>query len=47
MPDEETNKRKDIDMSSYKENVEFVKKFLEDDDWHYEMIDHEKSRACP
>ena len=35
-------KRKDIDMSSYKENAEFVKKFLDDDDWHYEMIDYDK-----
>jgi hypothetical protein len=27
-------------MSSYKENAEFVKKLLDDDDWHYEMGDH-------
>lgn len=39
MSDEETNKRKDIDMSNYKENAEFVKKFLDDDDWHCEMHD--------
>ena len=42
MPDEETNKRKDMDMSNYKENAEFVKKFLDDADWHYEMIDRDK-----
>ena len=30
-------------MSNYKENAEFVKKFLDDDDWHYEMSDHEKA----
>ena len=27
-------------MSSYKENAEFVKNFLDGDDWHYEMADH-------
>lgn len=28
-------------MSSYKENAEFVKKFFDEDDWHYEMRDAE------
>ena len=27
-------------MSSYKENAEIIKKFLDEDDWHYEMHDH-------
>ncbi len=27
-------------MSSYKENAEFVKKFLDAHDWHYDMNDH-------
>ena len=40
MPSEETNKRKDMDMSNYKENLEFVKNFLDGDDWRYEANDH-------
>ena len=39
MSDEETNRRKDMDMSNYKENAEFVKKFLDETDWHYDMHD--------
>ncbi len=27
-------------MSNYKENAEFVKTFLDEDDWHYDMADH-------
>ena len=27
-------------MSNYKENAAFVKKFLDEDDWHYEANDH-------
>ena len=27
-------------MSNYKENAEFVRKFLDANDWHYEMNDH-------
>lgn len=35
---DETKKRKKTDMNdyTYEENVEAVKKFLDDDDWHYE-----------
>ena len=29
-------------MSNYKENAEFVKKFLDDNDWHYDMHDLDK-----
>ena len=27
-------------MGSYKENMEVVKKFLDENDWHYDMHDH-------
>ena len=27
-------------MGNYKENMEVVKKFLDDNDWHYDMQDH-------
>lgn len=27
-------------MGSYKENVDVVKKFLDENDWHYDMHDH-------
>ena len=30
-------------MSNYKENAEFVKRFLDETDWHYDMSDHEKA----
>lgn len=43
MSDEETNRRKDMDMSNYKENAEFVKKVLDEDDWHYDMQDAGKA----
>ena len=33
-------RRKDIVMGSYKENMDVVKKFLDENDWHYDMHDH-------
>ena len=30
-----------MDKRNYKENAEFVKKFLDDNDWHYEMTEHD------
>ena len=39
MPSEETNKRKYIDMSNYKENADFITKYLDDDEWKYELHD--------
>ena len=33
-------KERIISMSNYKENAEFIKNFLDGDDWYYEMQDH-------
>ena len=31
-------------MSNYKENAEYIKKYLDDDDWHYDMHDLEEEQ---
>ena len=33
-------------MSNYKENAEYVKKFFDDEDWHYEMHDIEDEQRA-